>query len=115
MAGVERKGRRRPQAEEREKILAAWAASGQGVEEVAAATGWTTWTLYRWRAEARGGAPVRRRRPVERPLVAVPLPAPAASGEWAAELLSVTGVRVRLAAGCGPAWAAQLIRELNRC
>ena len=54
-AGVaESKGRLRPEASEREKILAAWAASGQTVEEVAGATGWSTWTLYRWRAEARG-------------------------------------------------------------
>jgi hypothetical protein len=107
------KGRRRPEATERDKILSAWAASGQTVGEVAAATGWSTWTLYRWRAEARGDGTPRLRRPRERALVAVP--APTASAEWAAELWTTTGVRVRLAAGCAPAWAAQLTRELNRC
>jgi transposase len=112
---AEVKGRRRPEANEREKVLAAWAASGQSVEEVAEATGWSTWTLYRWRAEARGGETQRRRRPSKRALVAVPAPLAAASGEWTAELLTTTGIRVRLAASCAPAWAAQLARELNRC
>lgn len=115
-AGVaESKGRLRPEASEREKILAAWAASGQTVEEVAGATGWSTWTLYRWRAEARDDGTPRRRRPRERALVAVPAPLATASAEWAAELWTTTGVRVRLAASCAPGWAAQLTRELNRC
>jgi transposase-like protein len=115
-AGVaESKGRLRPEASEREKILAEWAASGQTVREVAESTGWSTWTLYRWRAEARGDGTPRRRRPSERGLVAVPAPVATANGEWAAELLTTTGIRVRLAASCAPAWAAQLARELDRC
>lgn len=112
---AETKGRRRPQANERESILAAWAASGQSVEEVAGATGWSTWTLYRWRAEARGDRPPPRQRRSEQTLVAVPAPVATASGEWAAEVLTTTGIRVRLAASCAPGWAAQLARELNRC
>lgn len=112
---AEIKGRRRPDTNEQEKILAEWAASGQSVEEVAGATGWSRWTLYRWRAKARGDGRQRPRRPSERALVAVPAPVATASGEWAAELLTTTGIRVRLAASCAPAWAAQLTRELSRC
>lgn len=112
---AEVKGGRRPEVNEREKILAAWAASGQPVEEVARATGWSTWTLYRWRAKARGEGTPRRRRPGERALVAVPAPMASASGEWAAEVITTKGIRMRLAAGCTPAWAGQLARELDRC
>jgi transposase-like protein len=112
---AEIKWRRRPQANEREKILAARSASGQAVEEVAGATGGSPWTLYRWRAQARGDRTPPRRRPSERALVAVPAPTATASGEWAAELLTTTGIRVRLAASCAPAWAAQLARDLDRC
>ena len=105
-------GRRRPQAGERERILAEWAASGRTVEEIAVATGWTTWTLYRWRAEARGPARPRRRTP-KRALVAVP--PPKVSTAWSAEILSGRGWSLRLADGCCPAWAGQVARELNRC
>lgn len=112
---AEVKGGRRPEVNEREKILAAWAASGQPVEEVARATGWSTWTLYRWRAKARGDGKLRRRRPNERALVAVPAPMTGASGEWAAEVLTTTGIRIRLAAGCTPGWVGQLAKELGRC
>jgi transposase-like protein len=112
---AESTGRRRPEANERARILSAWSASGQSVEEVAGATGWSTWTLYRWRAQARGEGTPRRRRPKERALVAVPAPVATARGEWAAEVLTTTGIRVRLAAGCTPEWAGQLARELERC
>lgn len=113
---AESKRRRRPEANEREKVLTAWAASGQTVEEVAGATGWSRWTLYRWRAEARGDrTQQRQRRRRERGLVAVPAPMATASGEWAAEVLTTTGMRVRLAANCAAGWAGQLARELNRC
>lgn len=112
---TETKGRRRPQANEREEVLAAWAASGQSVEEMARATGWSTWTLYRWRAEARGARTQRPRRRRERALVAVPAPVATASGEWAAEVWTTTGMRLRLAANCAAEWAGQLARELNRC
>lgn len=112
---AEIEGRRRPQANEREKILAAWTASGQSVEEVAGATGWSTRTLYRWRAKARGDRMQGQRGRSERALVAVPAPMATASGEWAAEVLTTTGIRVRLAANCAPGWAGQLARELNRC
>lgn len=104
--------RRRPQAGERERILAEWAASGRTVEEMAAATGWTTWTLYRWRAESRGVQRPRRRAP-ERALVAVP--PPAVRGTWAAEIQAGHGWTLRLTGGCCPAWAGQLARELQRC
>jgi len=112
---AEIKGRRQPEANERERILTGWAASGQSVEEVARATGWSRWTLYRWRAKARGEGKQRSRRPSERALVVVPAPMTTASGEWAAELLTTTGIRVRLAASCAPAWAGELTRELSRC
>jgi transposase-like protein len=104
--------RRRPEAGERERILAEWATSGRTVEEMAAATGWTTWTLYRWRAEARG-VQRPRRRTTERAMVAVP--PPAVSGIWVAEIQCDHGWSLRLAGGCCPTWAGQLARELQRC
>lgn len=104
--------RRRPQTGERERIVAEWAASGRTVEEMSAATGWTTWTLYRWRAEAREGKRPRRR-DSERAMVAVPRPP--AGGVWVAELQVGQGWTLRLAGGCCPAWAGQLARELSRC
>ncbi len=105
---------RRPGPGERERVLSDWAARGGTVEETAAATGWSTHTLYRWRREA---APVERRRQKRAkisPLVAVPKPVSATAGNWAAEV-TMGAIGLRLAATCPAEWAAQLIRELAPC
>jgi transposase-like protein len=105
----------RPARGERERVLSEWAASGRTVDETAAATGWSKHTLYRWRRDA---APQGRRRPQKvpknAPLVAVPKPVAAASGNWAAEV-TIGRIGLRLAASCSAEWAAQLIRELAPC
>lgn len=85
--------RRRPQARERERIVEEWTASGRTVEEMAAATGWTRWTMYRWRAEAREGRRPRKR-DSERTMMAVPRP-PDGDG-WVAELQAGQGWMLRL-------------------
>lgn len=105
-------GRKRLTAEEREGILKVWAASGKSAEEFAAQSGWSHWTLLRWRTEA--ARPTRRRTEDPRGanlLVAVPAPA---RSVWAAEVMTRSGT-VRLAGSASPAWAGQLIRELSRC
>ena len=104
---------RRPLSGEREKILADWAASGKPVTTVAAETGWSEWTLYRWRERARRGeSNLGGKKKGERGgMVAVPAPA---SGAAVAELTTRHGV-VRCFAPASPTWAAQFIRELNRC
>ena len=91
--------------------MAEWAASGKKVAEIAKETGWSPWTLYRWRADARGGKAGKK---VGRPMLAVPRPE-VAMGQWAAEVAMGNGLRVRLAAGCAPRWAAETIAELRRC
>ena len=112
-------GRRKPAEGERKRVLAEWAASGKTVAEMVASTGWSEWTLYRWRQRARQGeANLGGKNPSMRPraeLVAVPAP----DGTWkvqslVAEVTSRHGV-VKLAAGAPPRWASELIRELNRC
>lgn len=112
-------GGRKPAERERKRVLAEWAASGKTVAEMVASTGWSEWTLYRWRQRARQGeANLGGKNPSMRPraeLVAVPAP----DGTWkvqslVAEVTSRHGV-VKLAAAAPPRWASELIRELNRC
>ena len=108
---------RRPEPGERERVVAEWAASGKSVEEVAALTGWSPYTLYRWRLDAGQG---KRSKPKPAPssqpkLVAVPRPTSLATGAWAAEVTVSPGVSVRLSSSCSPAWAGHLVRELKSC
>ena len=111
---VKRRGRpRRPGTDERAAILAEWEKSARTVEEMARATGWSPWTLYRWRAKARGVVGPRRVRRTATALVAVP--APVGTTAWPAEIVTVGGVRLRLTTACTPEWAVQLVRGLERC
>lgn len=104
---------RRPLSGEREKILAEWAASGKAVTTVAAETGWSEWTLYRWRERARRGESnlAGKKKGWRGGLVAVPAPV---TGAAVAELTTRSGV-VRFFAPASPTWAAQFIRELSGC
>jgi transposase-like protein len=110
------KTRRHPEPGERVRVLAEWATSGKTVEEMVAATGWSSYTLYRWRAEAGQGKRTKPKAPPPpRPkMLAVPKPTAAAPGTWAAEVL-IGSVSVRLSAGCPVTWAGQLVRELKPC
>jgi transposase-like protein len=110
-AGERHPKRRRPSPGERERILAHWAREGRTVEEMAAASGWSTHTLYRWRHEA---SKKRRRESTPAPrLIAVPKPS-APSTPWAAEL-AIGAVSLRLGPGSPAAWVADLIRALKSC
>ena len=106
---------RRPMPGERERILAEWATSGMPVDEMAAQTGWSPYTLYRWRLDAGGGKAPKGARPSKAKLLAVPRPTSLATGVWAAEVAMSSGISVRLSAGSAPAWIAQLVRELKSC
>ena len=114
VAGVN--GRRGPKEGERERILADWAAHGKKVEEVAEETGWSQWTLYRWRGRARRGEVDRgcKGRTSQRAaagMVAVPAP----SGSTALVEVETRAGRLRVLAPTAAGWVAELIRELNRC
>jgi transposase-like protein len=103
---------RRAQPAERAQVLAEWAASGKSAGAMAAITGWSTYTLYRWKNEAaREKRPLRVKRPE---LVAVPKPKGATQGGWAAEI-AIGAASVRLSAGCPADWIGQLVRELRSC
>jgi transposase-like protein len=103
------KRKRRPSAEERARILADWAASGQTAGAMSAAADWSKSALYRWRTSQ--GELSLRKTDEPRPLVAVPAPI---ANSAVAEVLTRSAA-VRLFATASPQWAAQLIRELNRC
>lgn len=103
------KRKRRPSAEERAKILAEWAASGRTAGAMSAAADWSKSALYRWRT--RHGEPNLRKTGEPQRLVAVPAPV---VNSAVAEVLTHNAA-VRLFATATPQWAAQLIRELNRC
>ena len=107
------RGRRSPEPGERERVVAEWAATGKKVEEIAVATGWSVYTLYRWRSDIRAEKTPEPACRTE--LLPVPKPASAMSGAWAAEVMMGSGLSLRLLAGCTPAWAAQLLGELKRC
>lgn len=105
---------RRPEPGERERVLADWAASGRTVEQMAAATGWSTYTLYRWRHTA-GARKSPKIKPAKRPsLLPVPKPPSAVTGSWAAEV-AIGTVSVRLSPGSPVGWIGQLVRELRSC
>lgn len=109
--GVAPQGRR-PAPGERERILAEWASSGRSLEEMAAMTGWSRHSLYRWqRQAAKGRSPTARLAPAK--LVAVPRPA-AVTGPWAAEIGLGRAV-VRVAAGCPAKWIAEVVEALKPC
>jgi len=107
------KENRSPEPGERERVVAEWAATGKKVEEMAVATGWSVYTLYRWRSDIR--AEKTPKQTCATKLLAVPKPVSAMCGAWAAEVTMGSGLSVRLSAGCTPAWAAQLVGELKRC
>lgn len=88
------------------RILAAWKASGLSAREFGQDAGIAPYLLYDWRRAAR-----RSTTGVEVPLVEVPAPL---GGFGAAEIVTQRGL-VRLFPAAAPAWAAQLVRELNRC
>jgi transposase-like protein len=104
-----------PAPGERERVVAEWAASGKTVEEMAAQTGWSTHTLYRWRLDVRHGRGGSGATPSRPKLLPVPKPASGAPGAWAAEVAIGTGISMRLSAVCPPAWVGQLVRELKSC
>ena len=113
------KRKRRPVAGERESILAEWEKAGKTVNEMAASTGWSQWTLYRWRERARRGEAKlggdNRVKRASQALVSVPAPTTTRGTlTIVAEVTTPQGV-VRLASGAAPSWASELIRELNRC
>lgn len=113
---VEGNGRnaRRPTSGETEQVLAEWAASGKTVWEVAAETGWSIHTLYRWRREARRPKMTTAAvHATSAKLLAVPKPS-APMGGWSAELM-IGVVSVRLSAGAPVDWVGQLVRELKSC
>jgi len=102
-------GRRRHlRPEERAQVLALWTQGRSSAEEVARQTGVSRSSLSRWKQALGATAPAGLTSPG---LVEVPAPV---GGTGAAEVLTRGGV-VRLFAAASPAWAAQLIRELNRC
>ena len=108
------RGRRSPEPGERERVVAEWAATGKKVEEMAVATGWSAYTLYRWRSDIRATKAPKKQEGGTK-LLAVPKPVSTMSGAWAAEVMMGSGLSVRLLAGCTRAWAAQLVGELKRC
>ena len=94
--------------------MAEWAASGKSAEEMAAITGWSPYTLYRWRLDAGLGKKAKGASPLRAKLLPVPKPSSPVAGAWVAEV-TVAGMSVRLAAGCPPSWVGQLVRELQPC
>ncbi len=94
---------------ERERALALWAHSGRSAKDVARPLGISRQSLARWKQAARL---TTASAPVEPALVEVP--APGGGGAGVAEVMTRGGA-VRLLAPASPAWAAELIRELNRC
>lgn len=94
--------------EERDRALALWAQSGRSAKEVARQIGVSRQSLARWKQAARLTTVSGSAEPA---LVEVPAPVGSAG---VAEVMTRGGA-VRLLAAATPAWAAQLVRELNRC
>lgn len=94
---------------ERAQALARWAESGRSAEEVARQLGISRQSLARWKQAARLTATVS----VAAQPALVEVPAPNGSAGMA-EVMTRGGA-VRLFAAASPVWAAELIRELNRC
>ena len=89
-------------------MLALWTQGRSTAEEVARQTGVSRSSLSRWK-QALGTTD----RAVHTSPALVEVPAPV-NGAGVAEVMTRGGA-VRLYAAAAPAWAAQLIRELNRC
>jgi transposase-like protein len=94
--------------EERARALALWVQSGRSAKEVARQIGVSRQSLVRWKQAARLTTVSASAQPT---LVEVPAPV---GGVGVAEVMTRGGA-VRLFATAVPAWAAQLVRELNRC
>ena len=90
-------------------MLALWTQGLSTAEEVARQTGVSRSSLSRWKQALGTNEPAVQTSPA-----LVEVPAPAVSGAGVAEVMTRSGA-VRLYAAATPAWAAQLIRELNRC
>lgn len=89
-------------------------ASGKTVWEVAAQTGWSIHTLYRWRREARGPKTMTAAvNATKAKLMVVPTPS-ALIGGWSAELV-IGAVTVRLSSSAPVDWVRRLVRELKSC
>ena len=105
----------RPKPGERERILADWAEHGKDVHQVVRETGWSEWTLYRWRGHARRGETnlggKLRSANQAGALVAVPAPL---GGAAAAEVTTRLGV-IRVFATAPAGWVAEVLREVQRC
>ena len=100
------RGRQVIPQESRSRLLARWAASGLSARAFALEAGVAAHQLYEWRRSA------RRETPAATALIEVPRGG--AMTWWAAEVGTRSGP-VQLSTAAAPAWAAQLIRELNRC
>lgn len=100
--------RRHLRPEERAQVLALWTQGRSTAEEVARQTGVSRSSLSRWKQALGTTDPAVQTSPA---LVEVPAPV---NGAGVAEVMTRGGA-VRLYAAAAPAWAAQLIRELNRC
>ena len=92
--------------ENRSQLLARWAASGLSARVFAGEAGVKAHQLYEWRRNNRRAQPA--------PVTFVEVPRGGAVTGWAAEVTTRSGA-VQLSTTAQPAWAAQLIRELNRC
>lgn len=102
-------GRRHLRPLERAQVVAVWAQSGLSAAEVAQRTGVSPSSLWRWKYQLS-----TRARPMVTPAPAMVEVPPPIGGLRVAEVLTRGGA-VRLFAAASPSWAAQLIRELNRC
>ena len=105
---VARPRRRHLRPEERAQVLALWTRERWSAAAVARQAGVSRSSLQRWKRTLGAPAPVTA---VSVPLVEVPAPL---GGLGVAEVLTREGP-VRLCATASPVWAAQLVRELNRC
>jgi transposase-like protein len=103
---VRGRGRQLISLDNRTRLLTRWAASGLSARAFALEAGVAAHQLYDWRRAVRTWAPAAV------PLVEVPRLSGAHG--WAAEVATRSGP-VQLSTAAAPAWAAQLVRELNRC
>ena len=100
------RGRQMISADSRGRLLARWAASGLSARAFALEAGVEMHQLYEWRRSPRREPPA--------PVTFVEVPRRGAVTWWAAEVATRSGT-VQLSTTAQPAWAAQLVRELNRC
>ena len=100
------RGRQMISADSRGRLLARWAASGLSARAFALEAGVEMHQLYEWRRSPRREPPA--------PVTFVEVPRRGAVTWWAAEVATLSGT-VQLSTTAQPAWAAHLVRELNRC